>query len=119
MDLLEHPTSLAEEEISSPANGANADSTEPVNTWHEIFKSSSMNQHHGFVETEQATMLLKKYELETTTKFSCYKSDKMFGSGGKTLLASKVFFAPSVTQLHNLESLSHITCPFQKIYLQA
>ena len=105
MDRLEHPPSLAEEEIISPANGANADSTEPVNTWHEIFKSSSMNQHHGFVETiEQAIMLLKKYELETTTKFSCYKSDKMFGSGGKTLL---------YPLSHNLESLSHITCPFQ------
>lgn len=116
MDLLEHPPSVAEEEISSPANGANADSTEPVNTWHEIFKSSSMNQHHGFVATiEQAIMLMKKYELETTTKFSCYKSDKMFGSGGKTFLS----LHPLSHNWRNLESLSYIPCPFQKIYLQA
>lgn len=32
----------------------------------------------------KATELLKKYELETTTKFSCYKSDKMFVAGGET-----------------------------------
>lgn len=82
MDLLEHK-SLEEEEKSSSSARQNVDSADPVSTWQEIFKSSS-NQHYGFVESlEKATVLLKKYELETTTKFSCYKSDKMFGSGGK------------------------------------
>lgn len=56
----------------------------PVRTWQEIFTSSS-DQHCGFVESiGKATELLKKYELETTTKFSCYNSDKMFGAGGET-----------------------------------
>ena len=95
MDLQGHPPSLEEEEISSSPARLNADSTDvpvkSVNTWQEFFKSSS-SQHHGFVEsTEKAMLLLKKYELETTTKFSCYKSDKMFVSGGKTFLASKSF----------------------------
>ena len=81
MDLL----SLEKLEMrSSPTHRVNADA--PVNTWQEIFKSYS-NQHHGFVDSlEQAMVLLTKYELETTTKFSSHKSGKMFGSGGKTLI---------------------------------
>ena len=39
---------------------------------------------HESDSLEEAMLLVKKYEQETTTKFSCYKSDKMFGSGGKT-----------------------------------
>ena len=84
-------SSLEKQEMnSSPSiDHMNADSSRPENTWQQIFKSYS-NQHHGFVDSiEQATVLLKKYELETTTKFSCYKSDKLFGSGGKTLFYSQ------------------------------
>lgn len=84
LDILEHKF-LEEEEASSLVAG-NADSTDPEspekNTWQKFFKSST-NQHHGYVESiEEAMVLLKKYELETMTKFSCYKSDKLFGSGG-------------------------------------
>ena len=68
----------------------NADSLSPENTWQLIFKSYS-NQHHGFVDSiEQAMVLLKKYELETTTKFPCYNSDKLFRSGGKAFFTAKV-----------------------------
>ena len=36
-----------------------------------------------YVESVEAAMaVIKQYELETTTKFSCFKSDKMFGTGG-------------------------------------
>jgi len=74
---------------SPPTDLKNADSSLPENKWQQIFKSYS-NQHHGFVNSiEQAMVLLKKYELETTTKFSCYKSDKLFGSGGKTFCYSQ------------------------------
>ena len=67
----------------------NADSPCPENTRQQIFKSYS-NQHHGFVDSiEQVMVLLKKYELETTTKFSCYKSDKLFRSGGNTFFYSQ------------------------------
>ena len=83
MDL---PSLEKQEMNSSPPDHMNADSSGPENTWQQIFKSYS-NQHHGFVDSiEQAMILLKKYELETTTKFSCYKSEKLFGSGGKTLV---------------------------------
>ncbi|XP_067042489.1 calcium-responsive transcription factor-like [Acropora muricata] len=37
-------------------------------------------------------VLQKKYELETTTKFSCYKSDKLFGSGDPFSKPRKIFF---------------------------
>ena len=91
MDL----SSLEKQEMnSSPSTDhMNADSSRPENTWQQIFKSYS-NQHHGFVDSiEQATVLLKKYGLEattrSTTKFSCYKSDKLFGSGGKTFFYSQ------------------------------
>ena len=69
---------------SSLTHRVNADSSDPVNTWEEIFKSCS-----NFVDSiEQVMVLLQKYEQETKTKFSSYKSDKMFGSGGKTFLHS-------------------------------
>ena len=72
------------EKDSSQAGDLDANSTDTVRTWQEIFTSSS-DQHCGFVESiGKAAELLKKYELETTTKFSCYKSDKMFGAGGET-----------------------------------
>ena len=83
MDTLEQK--FLEKEGTSSLVAANADSTDPEspekNTWQKFFKSST-NQHHGYVNlTEEAMVLLKKKnELETTTKFSCYKSDKMFGS---------------------------------------
>ena len=44
---------------------------------------------HESDSLEEAMLLVKKYEQETTTKFSCYKSDKMFGSGGKTFSSQK------------------------------
>ena len=60
---------------SSTPDHMKADSSGPENTWQQIFKSCSTH-HHGFVDSiEQAMVLQKKYELETTTKFSCYKSD--------------------------------------------
>ena len=65
----------------SQAGDLDANSTDTVRTWQEIF-TSSLDQHCGFVESiGKSTELLKKYELETTTKSSCYKSDKMFGAG--------------------------------------
>ena len=68
----------------SQAGDLDANSTDTVRTWQEIFASSS-DQHCGFVESiGKATELLKKSELETTTKFSCHKSDKMFGAEGET-----------------------------------
>lgn len=86
MDLQKHK-SLEQEEMSSSLFHNNADPT--TDTWQEIFKSSE-SQHSGFVESiEEAMVLLRKYELETTTKFSCYKSDKMFGSGGETCLCQR------------------------------
>ena len=79
MDL---PSLEIKEMRSSPTHRVNANSSDPVNTWQEIFKSCS-NQHQGFVNLiEQAMVLLQKYKLETTTKFSSYESDKMFGTGG-------------------------------------
>lgn len=88
MDNLEHESSEKEEASSSLGpGGSNADSSNPASTWQEIFKSPE-NPNYGYVDSlEEAMLLLKKYEQETTTKFSCYKSDKMFGSGGKTLFS--------------------------------
>lgn len=72
------------EKDGSQAGDLDANSTDIVRTWQEIFASSS-DQHCGFVESiGKATELLKKYKLEITTKFSCYKSDKMFGAEGET-----------------------------------
>ena len=54
-----------------------------------IFKSPEHPNYRYVDSLEEAMLLLKKYEQETTTKFSCYKSDKMFGSGGKTFSSQK------------------------------
>jgi len=88
MDNLEHESSEKEEASSSLGpGGSNPDSSNPASTWQEIFKSPE-NPNYGYVDSlEEAMLLLKKYEQETTTKFSCYKSDKMFGPGGKTLFS--------------------------------
>lgn len=40
----------------------------------------SRNKYVGYVKSvEAATTVLRECELETTSKFSCFKSDKMFG----------------------------------------
>jgi len=56
----------------------------PVNTtWQEFFKVSS-NQYCGFVESvDTAKEMIRRYEQETTTKCSCYKSDPSLGYGGE------------------------------------
>ena len=83
MDNLEHESLVEETNSSLGPGGSNADSSNPAKTWQKIFKSPE-NPNYGYVDSlEEAMLLLKKYEQETTTKFSCYKSDKMFGSGGK------------------------------------
>lgn len=52
-------------------------------TWQLKFKGST-SKYVGYVESVEAAMaVIKQYELETTTKFSCFKSDKMFGAGGE------------------------------------
>lgn len=54
----------------SPVHLVNADSSDPVNTWQEINTMAfSIRQNKP--------------------KFSPYKSDKMFGSGGKAFFHSK------------------------------
>ena len=82
MDVLEDESwEKVETSSSLGPGGLNADSNH-ASTWQDIFKSRE-NPHYGYVDSlEEAMLLLKKYEQETTTKFSCYKSDKMFGSGG-------------------------------------
>ena len=62
----------------------------PAYTWQELFKHSS-NEYTSFVESiETAFDLMKKYELETTTKFSSsYKSDQIFGRRGKLYLGTE------------------------------
>ena len=37
---------------SSPPDHMNADTSDPENTWQQIFKSYS-NQHHGFVDSNR------------------------------------------------------------------
>ena len=52
-------------------------------TWQPKFKGSA-STYVGYVESVEVAMnVIKQYELETTTKFSCFKSDKMFGAGGE------------------------------------
>ena len=82
MDVLEDESwEKVETSSSLGPGGLNADSNH-ASTWQDIFKSRE-NPNYGYVDSlEEAMLLLKKYEQETTTKFSCYKSDKMFGSGG-------------------------------------
>ena len=89
MDNLEHESLEEEKNSSFGPGGSNADSSNPANTWQKIFKRPE-NPNYRYVDSlEEALLLLKKYEQETTTKFSCYKSDKMFGSGGKTFSSQK------------------------------
>ena len=77
-------TSSFNEKDGAQVGDLDGNSKDTVRTWQEIFTSSS-GQRCGFVESiGKATELLKKYELETTTKFCCYKSDTMFGAGGET-----------------------------------
>ena len=76
-------------EIDSRLNFSN--DAVPVYTWQELFKYSS-NEYTGFVELiEIAFDLMKKYELETTTKFSSYKSDQIFGHRGKLYLGRGLY----------------------------
>ena len=112
MDVLEHESSQKVEtgKLLVPGGRSNADSN-PASTWQEIFKSRE-NPNCGYVDSlEEAMLLLKKYEQETTTKFSCYKSDKMFGSGGKTF-----FFTPvgGCTSLHLLRGCAICSKTFFK-----
>ena len=86
----QHESSEKKETSSSlDSFGSNADSSNTTRTVQEIFKNKSPEMsNYGYVDSlEEAMLLLKKYEQETTTKFSCYKSDKMFGSGGKTFFS--------------------------------
>ena len=49
--------------------------------WESLFVSST-DKYSGYVQTlEDAMKLIREYELATTTKFSCFKADKMFGLG--------------------------------------
>ncbi len=44
----------------------------------------SCSRYFGYVHTvEEAMAVMKQYELDTTTRFSCFKSSKDFGSTGK------------------------------------
>ena len=73
-------------EIDSRLNFSNTNDAVPAYTWQELFKYSS-SEYTGFVESiETAFDLMKKYELETTSKFSSYKSDQIFGRRGKLYL---------------------------------
>ena len=59
---------------------------ELVCMWQTKFKTST-SKYFGYVQTvEEAMAVIKQYELDTTTKFSCYKADKTFGSEGKIKL---------------------------------
>ena len=60
-------------------------------TWENLFINST-DKYSGYVQTlEDAMKLIREYELATTTKFSCFKADKMFGRGGKTNHCRKSF----------------------------
>ncbi|CAH3046602.1 unnamed protein product [Porites lobata] len=53
----------------------------------------STNKFVGYVgSVEEAMTVIRQYELETTTKFSCFKSDKMFGAGDPFAKQRKVYF---------------------------
>ena len=53
----------------------------------EGIKEDQRTEFVGFVgSVEEAMTVIRQYELETTTKFSCFKSDKMFGAGGKIIM---------------------------------
>ena len=49
--------------------------------WQEGFTRCT-NRYFGYVNTaEEALAIMKQYELDTTSKFSCFKSDKNFSTG--------------------------------------
>ena len=57
-----------------------------VCSWEPKFKGST-SKYVGYVESVEAAMaVIKQYEIETTTKFSCFKSDKMFGAGSESIM---------------------------------
>lgn len=59
--------------------------TEAACSWQAKLREST-TKYVGYVESVEAAMtVIKQYELETTTKFSCFKSDKMFGAGGEII----------------------------------
>ena len=41
------------------------------------------DEWHALYSTEEASNLLREYETNSNTKFSCYSSDKGFGKIGK------------------------------------
>ena len=61
----------------------NADSSDPANTWQEIFKSFSI-QHHGFVDSIGKAMMLLKIGAGNDNKIVFLKSDIMLRSRGMT-----------------------------------
>jgi len=63
------------------------------------FKAST-SKYFGYVQTvEEAMAVIKQYELDTTTKFSCYKADKMFGSGDPFAKSRKVYFKDNTMKI--------------------
>ncbi|CAH3024912.1 unnamed protein product [Porites evermanni] len=63
-----------------------------VCTWQAKLRGST-NKFVGYVgSVEEAMTVIRQYELETTTKFSCFKSDKMFGAGDPFAKQRKVYF---------------------------
>ena len=71
------------EQLNSMNNSTLSTTDNEECTWQPKFKGSA-SKYVGYVESVEAAMaVIKQYELETTTKFSCFKSDKMFGAGGE------------------------------------
>ena len=67
--------------------------TVTVCTWQAKLRGST-NKFVGYVgSVEEAMTVIRQYELETTTKFSCFKSDKMFGAGGKIIMKQQNNYA--------------------------
>ena len=64
-----------------------------VRTWQAKLRGST-NKFVGYVgSVEEAVTVIRQYELETTTKFSCFKWDKMFGAGGKIIMQQQNNYA--------------------------
>ncbi|CAH3189586.1 unnamed protein product [Porites lobata] len=63
-----------------------------VCTWQAKLRGST-NKFVGYVgSVEEAMTVIRQYEPETTTKFSCFKSDKMFGARDPFAKQRKVYF---------------------------
>lgn len=76
-------------EGSHLVNEKGSTATESICTWQEKLRGST-NKYVGYVESvEAATTVIRQYELETTAKFSCFKSDRIFGAGGKICIRAK------------------------------